>query len=870
MSYYSSVGLSNPVSVHKAQHSEDPGLTFDLPMDMSGPSQLPTNMTVDGYEVAPTFRYTSTGVRENLLSYTEDFENAAWIKVAGVTVSDGYTSPFGSGTATLISSSASGHQAITTNGMVIPIHAGEIYTVSMYLKAENIDWVFLHLANGINGGVYFNLSDGLVGSTSAAGIVSSRIEAIGPDWFRVSMSVNITSGYIGFSLYLAESDGDYNLASAPGDAIYIYAPQINSGPLIPYYDAGKTSAGPNRKWFSDVGPDLDYAGSGNDILIKPSPFTDGAPVIKFNSGKCFSAVLGAGPGTNDVAIEYVGFNDSSGGGVLLEWSEGAAGTPRIEINTTRSATQVYIRGFLGSPGGSASTYGCRGSNGDNLYHFIEFYDNSQLTSQTTGLIQYANGAADSYSLPGATNDIDVNMNTSSRITISGRYNYTSTDDSGVVAIAIHSSANWYPGGTDNTTVWKETIKRRSAQVMGVYPATAVGDKTPLVATRTSNNSFLDIQDDSGYRTLHQVAKGWMRICKRPDNNDKLISGLLSEKYATQKLPYTDDMINDWGGHATISKQDGYETFQPHLEAQVCTLISTGNTNAECAVYYPNITPSGDGWTSCWAKKGNGEADWFALRLSTVTSGIVVQYFDLVNGVIGTGTTDVLDAFIEDWGSGWYRCCMKHENAKTGYIYLHPCAADNSVWITPSSIGVELISLVFPQVINNSDGPTSFILNTGTGGVTRAVDILEYTPIDNYAPITGYTIDADILKYPAAHANSIAGPWGLSRTTSYHGIRVYCNGPDGELIFRVENESDTTLWAAHTSSDVSDGYVHNIRGSWEANSQEMYIDGNLDASNTLSDGPHSDINYLSVGKDRSPSAIEFDGLVSNFKIYNKVK
>ena len=74
MSYYSSVGLNSPISVKKAQYSEDPGLTFDLPMETSGISQLSRDITVNGVTESPDILYKGEDMRKNICLYSEEFD----------------------------------------------------------------------------------------------------------------------------------------------------------------------------------------------------------------------------------------------------------------------------------------------------------------------------------------------------------------------------------------------------------------------------------------------------------------------------------------------------------------------------------------------------------------------------------------------------------------------------------------------------------------------------------------------------------------------------------------------------------------------------------------------------------------------------
>lgn len=133
--------------------------------------------------------------RVNLLTYSEQFDNAAWTKGSGVSVSSNTTiAPDGTTTADTVTQGASadiqqsGIAAVTTT-----------YTYSISVKRSDTDWLRIQLADNAdtNGGsVWINTSTGSLGSTVNLGtgsVTATNVSSQSNTFYRVSLSVSVTS-----------------------------------------------------------------------------------------------------------------------------------------------------------------------------------------------------------------------------------------------------------------------------------------------------------------------------------------------------------------------------------------------------------------------------------------------------------------------------------------------------------------------------------------------------------------------------------------------------------------------------------------------------------------------------------------------------
>jgi hypothetical protein len=175
----------------------------------------------------------------NLLSYTEDFSNAAWV-TDGLTVSSNSAiSPDGTQNADkLVSNNASGNKFIYQIGTV---SIGASYTASAYFKSSEYTYAFFRLG-GVTGNPYviYNLTNQSLVSTS--GSVTHSIQSIGNGWYRIILTVTTTSTVVApvFSFLPTTGytiDGS-NLPQYTGNGVdggFIWGAQLESGNQLSAY-----------------------------------------------------------------------------------------------------------------------------------------------------------------------------------------------------------------------------------------------------------------------------------------------------------------------------------------------------------------------------------------------------------------------------------------------------------------------------------------------------------------------------------------------------------------------------------------------------------------------------------------------------------
>jgi hypothetical protein len=199
-----------------ATTSLDPRITFSRT----------TNATVTG----------SNGLIQNapmnLLTFSEQFDNASWVKDSGTVEANSALAPDGTSTADKYvpnTTSASDHRVRKE----IPVTA--VVNYSCYVKAAGYSWVKIRASTGW---ANVNLTDGTVGFNANATNIS--VQSVGNGWFRCSLSVSAAA--FAFVYVYALPDNATNSidpAAWSGDGtsgIYVWGAQLEVGSTATTYN----------------------------------------------------------------------------------------------------------------------------------------------------------------------------------------------------------------------------------------------------------------------------------------------------------------------------------------------------------------------------------------------------------------------------------------------------------------------------------------------------------------------------------------------------------------------------------------------------------------------------------------------------------
>jgi hypothetical protein len=129
--------------------------------------------------------------RTNLVVRSEEFDNVAWGKINTSITPNITTAPDGTITADkIIATSISGDKLVFQS---LTINAGQAFTISAFFKKSEYKLAFLR-AGGQTGQPYviYNLDTQTIVSTSGAS--STKIESYEDEWYRISLTLNSSTG----------------------------------------------------------------------------------------------------------------------------------------------------------------------------------------------------------------------------------------------------------------------------------------------------------------------------------------------------------------------------------------------------------------------------------------------------------------------------------------------------------------------------------------------------------------------------------------------------------------------------------------------------------------------------------------------------
>lgn len=201
--------------------------------------------------------------RTNLLTYSEQFDNAAWVKFATTITANATAAPDGTLTADLVLVDASNgahgiSQAVT--GVV-----GLAYSISAYLKAGALTRCRLAGRLSANWAVFpagvFDLTTG--GIVSSSGDKTATIENVGGGWFRCTVYGTCATTNIGFDGGpVLTTTHNFDGAANPG-GVYMWGAQLEAG-------AFPTTHQPSTETFTGRASTATFIGSNGLIQTASS------------------------------------------------------------------------------------------------------------------------------------------------------------------------------------------------------------------------------------------------------------------------------------------------------------------------------------------------------------------------------------------------------------------------------------------------------------------------------------------------------------------------------------------------------------------------------------------------------------------------
>jgi hypothetical protein len=205
------------------------------------PNILPTlNLDmVNGIYVDPRVTFTRAGTRtyygqevvkaeENLVLYSQEFDNAYWTKLNTTLTANSAAAPDGATTADLFYPSSTGVDRIVWRATSIGAAASTQYTISVYAKASGINFLYFGTFSGGTTAAnlaFFDLGTGAVGQTGAL-FSSASITAVGNGWYRCVATATTATTAMNPLIGVSDASGNTTATASGTDGILIWQAQL--------------------------------------------------------------------------------------------------------------------------------------------------------------------------------------------------------------------------------------------------------------------------------------------------------------------------------------------------------------------------------------------------------------------------------------------------------------------------------------------------------------------------------------------------------------------------------------------------------------------------------------------------------------------
>jgi hypothetical protein len=170
--------------------SNFPAIKPTLLLDFSNTKELDSRVTFTRASTATYYGTQTAKAEENLLTYSQEFDNAVWGKTNATVTANTTTAPDGTTTAdTMTATAATGFHIITAapTSLVVPSGGG----LSFFAKAGTASFVQLFIGGTAVPYANFDLSTGAV-SGFGAGTTASIVDA-GGGWYRCQLVTTTTA-----------------------------------------------------------------------------------------------------------------------------------------------------------------------------------------------------------------------------------------------------------------------------------------------------------------------------------------------------------------------------------------------------------------------------------------------------------------------------------------------------------------------------------------------------------------------------------------------------------------------------------------------------------------------------------------------------
>jgi len=314
--------------------------------------------------------------RTNYVPYSEQFDNALWIKTRSTVSGNTIIAPDGKTTAdAIVEDSVNNNHFIafgpyvSGGGTTFPTTAGADYVVSIFVKrgaGSRNCFIYLKRYTGTAyGGCFFNFDTEVLTVNTGK---SHKIDKFSNGWYRISFVGTVdTTGTVEpiLEVYLIEGTSNFNYQGNGASSIYLWGAQVELGSVLTsYIPTGNALSGTTRA------ADVASVSNANSSIFSTSAFTTinspfgtaggsstlgfAGPVVKRTSvynGNLSSSQINTLTGTSDfwrwrvTGSTFALPNFFTDGNVTVDWNDGVVETLTTGVHTFVDGKTYHDIGF---------------------------------------------------------------------------------------------------------------------------------------------------------------------------------------------------------------------------------------------------------------------------------------------------------------------------------------------------------------------------------------------------------------------------------------------------------------------------------------------------------------------------------------------
>jgi hypothetical protein len=182
---------------------------------------------------------TTAKAEENLLTYSQQFDDADWGKIRVTVTANTTAAPDGTTTADSVLENTDNNTHVI--GKTVTSLSGLTYVISAFVKANGRNYVALY--EGVTSkGKFFDITPGGSGAVLGNLIgapLNASITAVGNDWFRCTIEITASST-LNTSCYISTTGTDFSYTGDVTKGIFLWGAQLEQRSSVSSYTATTT------------------------------------------------------------------------------------------------------------------------------------------------------------------------------------------------------------------------------------------------------------------------------------------------------------------------------------------------------------------------------------------------------------------------------------------------------------------------------------------------------------------------------------------------------------------------------------------------------------------------------------------------------